>query len=956
PGMAGDLYRSEPAFRTPFDRCADIISANTGEDLRAFVSPQAPPPPFSIDLPLMFATQYAMASMLIAWGVRPAAVLGYSLGEYVAATVAETLSLEAGLDFCCAVGRGLEGVERGAMLAVAATERDLQPFLNDLTIAAVNADQAIILSGPEDAARSTEARLESAGIICRRLNVRHAFHSPRFALATSHLTAPAHALVGRAPSIAVYSCAVGGLLGTPGPDHWIRPLHDCVRFQEAADVMLRSDSYVVVELGPGPGLSALLRRHPQAPADLTAVPVWPNIEIKGPPLAHVLGSLGRLWLAGATIEWSQCHPRGRNRVSLPGYSFEHQRHWVEAREGRWEFNAKARGPEPLPGKKIDPSEWTYQPSWVRDPAPLVVDRSTLAAKGPWLVVEGGDAGKRLMAGLRRSGAAATWAIDVAASAELGHSDVRLAMDSTDAWLAFFAGVKPRPISIVFFCDDGSVGDRNEPSFRGFHTLVALAKALDRSFIGTEVSLRLVGTDAFALNGQGGGNLSSAALFGAARVIAQENLSVATGYLDVAATERLASPEKLNDWLLDELVAAPSPLPTAFRKAERWRQRLDPLPLARNKSGDGLIRQSGVYMITGGFGKVARVLSRHLAKEYGARLILVGHQTPQGADSSSDLIVQDQIRHLRELEALGAKVVPITMDVSDRVGMRETVGPAVAHFGGLNGILHTAGNSRSEDFRPLREISRESCERHFHVKVQALQGILDLASQHSPEFVMLFSSLAAVLGGLGFVGYSAANAALDAFAAAQCRGSGPRWTSVNWDTWNLGQTDGVLGRTIADLKMDPNEGIEIFQRVLTYLPANVIVSTGDLGARMEQWVRMERNADASLRCERPSLPTDYEAPQTDVEKEIAMIWHDIFGISTIGRNDNFLELGGHSLMAVKLVSRLRRLFKVDVPLTVIFDAPTILHQAVWIEEALLQSIESLTEEEAESLLATTGSIR
>jgi hypothetical protein len=237
-----------------------------------------------------------------------------------------------------------------------------------------------------------------------------------------------------------------------------------------------------------------------------------------------------------------------------------------------------------------------------------------------------------------------------------------------------------------------------------------------------------------------------------------------------------------------------------------------------------------------------------------------------------------------------------------------------------------------------------------------------------------------LGGLRFAGYAAANAYLDAFAIARARTGAP-WTSVDWDGWDFAGTaaKGSLALTRA-------EGIEVFGRLLAgSLPAHLAVSTGDLAARFEQWVRLESlrgtaepaaatpataggaHTNGSARPaghDRPDLGTDYEAPTDEVEQFIADTWQRLLGIARIGRHDDFFELGGHSLLAVQSASRIRDAFHIDVGVQTLFDAPTVAGLATAVAEALLASatgdelgeildrVESLSDEEIAALLADT----
>jgi acyl carrier protein len=220
----------------------------------------------------------------------------------------------------------------------------------------------------------------------------------------------------------------------------------------------------------------------------------------------------------------------------------------------------------------------------------------------------------------------------------------------------------------------------------------------------------------------------------------------------------------------------------------------------------------------------------------------------------------------------------------------------------------------------------------------------LLGEEPLDFCVLFSSLASVLGGLGFAGYSAANAFLDAFAPWHNTVSSTHWTSVNWDTWQTRENGhGDFGATLKDLVMSPGEALRAFDHVVARATAfhQVVNSTGDLEARLNQWVRriglVYEPAAGPAVHPRPALGTRYEPPTNAAERTIAGIWERVLGLE-VGIHDNFLELGGNSLIGTQMIGRLRQAFQVSIPLSLLFRAPTVAEMAVAVEMALIEEIE------------------
>jgi acyl carrier protein len=217
-----------------------------------------------------------------------------------------------------------------------------------------------------------------------------------------------------------------------------------------------------------------------------------------------------------------------------------------------------------------------------------------------------------------------------------------------------------------------------------------------------------------------------------------------------------------------------------------------------------------------------------------------------------------------------------------------------------------------------------------------------------DFCLLFSSNAAVLGGLGFTAYAAGNLFLDAFAAEHNRRSPVPWVSANWDGWPYGEASlGSAGpqTSLAQYAMTRAEAIEAFERVVGWGRGQVVVSTGDLGARLARWIVREdlaAQARSTLGGKqpdlhpRPHLATDYVAPRDALEQSLAAIWQELLGIAQIGVNDNFFELDGHSLLATQIISRVREACQVELPIKAIFEAPTIGGLAEAVRQSLAPS--------------------
>jgi phthiocerol/phenolphthiocerol synthesis type-I polyketide synthase E len=275
------------------------------------------------------------------------------------------------------------------------------------------------------------------------------------------------------------------------------------------------------------------------------------------------------------------------------------------------------------------------------------------------------------------------------------------------------------------------------------------------------------------------------------------------------------------------------------------------------------------------------------------------------------------------------VLVIGADSADEAAMAEVVAQARERFGGIHGVVHAAGVLDTSAWRPLRELSREECDRQLRPKVEGLEVLARVLEGQEPDFVLLMSSLSAALGGVGYGAYAAANQYMDAFVDAQHRRGQRHWISVNWDAWASEDEPaaGGPGSQLARLAMEPAEATLALDRVLqSRRTPQVLVSTADLSARLSRAVvpaaaPVAAEAGAT-RHTRPDLHSVYVAPEGRVEKRLATIWCDTLGIERVGLDDNFFELGGTSLLAIRMVARTGDAFGIELPTASVFEGPTV----------------------------------
>ncbi|HEV7652748.1 MAG TPA: acyltransferase domain-containing protein [Actinophytocola sp.] len=339
-GMAAGLYRCEPVFRHWLDHCAAVLHTELGTDLRTLLYPPDPPRRAGIDLaallgrrdeeapidrtevaqPLVFAVEYALARLLLSWGLRPAGLLGYSVGEYVAATLAGVLDLDDALTLVARRARLIQELPPGAMTVAMLGEDELRPLLDGVALAAVDGPRLCVAAGPVPAVARLEERLAAAGVAGLRATARHAFHSPMLDPVAGPLTELVRGFRPRPPAIPFLSNVTGTWITAAeaaDPGYWARHAVATVRCHDNLAAVWADPDALALEVGPGHMLGSLAVQHPARPR-AGDPPVWgtaPATDTAGEgdaaDVTALLTAVGGLWQAGARIDWPGLWSGGR---------------------------------------------------------------------------------------------------------------------------------------------------------------------------------------------------------------------------------------------------------------------------------------------------------------------------------------------------------------------------------------------------------------------------------------------------------------------------------------------------------------------------------------------------------------------------------------------------------------------------------------------------------------------
>jgi acyl transferase domain-containing protein/acyl carrier protein len=986
--MGLELYQKEPFFREETDRCFEILKPLMEYDIKEIIYPgnalretqgrESVESPdinrFEIAQLVVFILEYALAKLLIEWGIHPDGMIGYSFGEYSAACLSGVFSLEDALNLVVYRGRLIRELSGGTMMSVPQTVKEVERLLaadndNQLSIAIDNGSSCVV-SGPEAAISQFEERMRKKRCLCMRLPTSHAIHSRMMEPVVEEFKAVVSRTSLNKPQIPYISNVTGTWLTdreATNPGYWAGHLRKTVRFADGLKELMSEPDTLFIEVGPGHELSSLLVRH----LGKDNGSLQPVINLVKHPERQVsdvhflLNKLGILWLKGIPIDWSGFYRKEkRRRMPLPTYPFEGQLY-----SSQYDFNKPGDeniSKQAAKRKKPDIADWFYLPQWERSHLlPLPEQSFKSPEQSCWLVFteNSGFCGKLV----RRFGHVKETLISVLKGRGFRKIDPQTyeinpqQSSHYDRLMEKIQRSGQRPVIILHLWNipGGHTPELDRKAVDdvldlGSVSLLYLARAIARQGFTGDTRIDILTATVYEVIGQEPLSPQKAPILGMAKVIPQEYNSITCRCIDIVLpVPGSAAEKKLIRQLLDEFHTNSAEVVIAYRANYRWIQVYKPLRLLEfNHKPARRLRRGGVYLITGGLGNIGFTLSKYLAENLEAKLVLTGRtMLPDREEWEKYAALHEnneedkaaaKIRKIRILEESGAEVAYFNCDTADPDSMQKIVTDAGERFGQINGVIHAAVPQNL--VKPAADMDITEIKRQFQAKVYGVLVLAKIFQDKELDFGIFISSPSSILGGLGYGAYAAANAFPDAFIYRFNRVNTTPWLTVNWGDWSFAAESGdkntMLYNPLGYLLMTPEQGLETFKRILEYYPLNqVVVSAGDLQERINQWVRLEfkqeqekeprgpkeeKSTSSTLppHQTRPDLMTPYLAPTNHMEEILSDIWQNYFGLDQVGIEDNFFELGATSLDIIQLNRKVKEVIGKDIPVSALFRYPNI----------------------------------
>ncbi|MFJ7261260.1 SDR family NAD(P)-dependent oxidoreductase [Streptomyces globosus] len=794
--MARDLHAHEPVFRMEFDRCLELFGAPVADVLSRCLLDDEPQSNAATELsrteytqPALFAVEWALTALWSSWGVEPAAMIGHSIGEIVAATVAGVFDLPSAARLVVLRGQLLADSPEGRMVGVPLSREEAEAAVAERPGVWVSADNGLrscVVAGLPDAVAEFVADLGGRGLRCVNLDVSRAFHTPLMEEASRRLTDFVADLQLAAPNTRWVSNVTGDWItdqDAVSPAYWGRHVLQPVRFREALEKLAALENTAALEVGPGRTLSQLARRQMPAGQVVRPLASLPPGQDRSGALATLYQAAATLWQAGLPIDWMHLTAdEQRHIVAAPGYSFDRQSYWIAPDKEQLAAPAASLVANPAPVAAEAPSDDRLTvPHWTEgEPS---TSRGDAVAGRRWMVIGGRDEETRpLLDRLLAHGAAGVVAVGAR------HSDPDMIASRIREELRDHQ----EPLEILHLALVGErpagMPDQRAADYwldRGYRPIQHLLAEIGRNASARAVRVTSVASGMWNVSGAEPvepGKAPAAALLD---VAAKENIALRTRVIDIPINPD-GVPRASLSALLWQHIGRDNAVDSerlAVRGHRCWSLSYRPVPDGVVQDAVPDVKAGQVWVITGGLGALGLVAAESLAGKAPVRLALLGRRGLPPRDrwtvpGSLDEGQRQAVEAIGRMEALGATVLILDADVADRDAMTRVWQRIKAELGAVHGVVHAAGIAGG-GMLVLKDPA--TAEAVLRPKIHGTQ-VLDELAGDEPAIFVLFSSIASITGQFGLGDYAAANAYLDAFAHERARRRPGRTVAVNWPSW------------------------------------------------------------------------------------------------------------------------------------------------------------------------------
>jgi len=798
--MCKGLYENETVFKNAVDECAAILTSSLDLNITDLLYPQEAELDSASEKlsetqftqPALFTVEYAMTKLLHSWGVNPDAMIGHSIGEYVAACISGLFSLEDALKLVAARGRLMQGLEKGSMLVVPLDEEQVTPYLNEaLSIAGINAPGLSVISGTDDAVNALVDDLKKKNIDTTILHTSHAFHSSMMDPILDEFKALFSTINFAQMDVPFVSNTTGQMADVElvsTADYWANHLRGTVRFAEGMSTLMAAPDVIFIECGPGNTLSTFARANTDKQAGHSIIQTIRHPKKPDNDCRMALSAFGKLWLAGVDINWNLAHgDLARRRIPLPTYPFEHQYYWIEPGFGGLELNAQSHL------QKQDYVNWFYQPGWETTQVIRYLSKESDATFNVICFINKNENSKALLGKITEWNLNCVSVIEGDNYKKISEFEYQINPSTEQDYTKLFKSINQSSANKISHIIHSWTIDAGETGFteaegemqKGFNSLLFVARYFAANEPDNETQISVITNYSQQVSAESIKSPLKATMQGPIKVMTQEIKNVSCKLIDADfEIEQTWKKHQQLDLICADALQLTDEEDIAYRSTHRFVRSYTALSVAEKNTYSPALKKGGNYLITGGIGGIGYELAQYLVNTYEANLIIF-NRTPLpekstwGDTGALDENISERIERIKSLEVNHSKILSFNVDVSDFDSLNTALQSSTKDLDGLNGVFHTAGivDDNLIAFKTL-----EDAKKVLSPKVNGLINLDKALAQQKLDFIFLFSSVSTELGLSGQVDYTAANAFLNTYAQYKKDLDGVNVVAANWGVW------------------------------------------------------------------------------------------------------------------------------------------------------------------------------
>ncbi|MGY6530407.1 MAG: alpha/beta fold hydrolase [Cyanobacterium sp.] len=944
--MGKELYQTAPLFQDTVNYCSEILSQYLEKPLTEIIFNPEEKETLHQTIytqPAIFVIEYALAQLWLSWGIKPSVMMGHSVGEYVAATLAGVFSLEDALKLIAHRGKLMQQLPLdGGMVCLFTNLDTAQKLITQtglpLDIAAINSDSNIVVSGKKEDLQQLQTTAKGSKVKCRHLKVSHGFHSRLMQPILADFDKIAQEITYNSPQGEIISNITGKTIGEEiaSPDYWVKHISHPVNFAQSVEYLQQQNYQIFLEIGSKPTLLGMARMIVENKTESDDCLWLPSLRKGESDWENLLNSLGILYQQGLKIDWDGFHQDypSLERVSLPNYPWQHQRYWHG---------------DSLENTVDDGKQWLYEVAWEKDSSTFLNNPEKSLPKslsnGYLIFVDEKKVGETWAKELTSQGSQ-VYLVYKGESYRQEENTYYINPEKKKDYQLLLDSLDNRVEKIIYgwaINEDDDLNHINQLTSNNYLDclpVIYLIQSLVNS--NHQVKLWLITQNSQWVMPQEKVNPYGGSIWGLGKVIALEHSEYWGGMIDMdnQGVSLSLLTYLVND-KLDETMAA-------IRDKSVYYCRL------QHKTADNFgesktvsIKSSGSYLITGGLGALGLETANYLISQGAKNLILVSRSQPSSSISQK----------INQWEEEGINVMVKQGDVTNKESLRNIFHGSNKSFPPLKGIIHTAGVL---DDSILATLSPEKLTRVMESKVIGVNNLHQLTLDNSLDFFILYSSVASMVGSIGQGNYAMANSYLDSFASYR-QSLGLPAISINWGAFSVGMakaTEDSL-KAVGIETIPPEKGIAMVGDVINYANAGVgvIKFNWDTVARkfpqLSQSPYLQRVVSSSLKTEdgkKDDSQTELfnQLLKADGSGRITLLIDYLIGAialilhiekETIKPEDSLMDLGMDSLMVMEAINHLKTDLQLMLYPREIYERPQISTLAQYLAQEFATSHDS-----------------